>query len=396
MSYPHVIRLRCPWECRPLVRYTIAPDGAIVAQSDDLPAPARVNVPADWEATLGAGFRGRVRYTRRFNRPTNLDPHDRVWLVIEGADALARYLLDETLLGELDGYALPAESDITPLLKPSNVLTVEVELPAGIDDARQVIRPGRESLAGGLVGAVRLEIRKHVHIAGLSLHWETGGKTPRLHIAGRVDGEASAARLAIAVNACERELAYQDISAGESFAINIPINDWPAWPDPMDEPVLTPVEIRLTDGRATLWQTTIETAPPQPDDQPTRAAMLRTISNEKPLAWLDYVDQASPTFQQVLSRPGTVVGLRAILPDALYQALDQANVGIVQQVPRAWSDRVCPRLAHHPAILAWEITPGNSPAIKNVHSPAEAAAIEQPTATRTLFGRPVIRIADKK
>jgi hypothetical protein len=214
-----------------------------------------------------------------------------------------------------------------------------------------------------------------------------------LHIAGRLDGEASSERLAIAINACERELAYQDVAAGEPFTIDVSINDWPAWPDPMDEPVLTPVEIRLTDGRATLWQTTVETAPPQPDSEPTRAGMLRAISEEKPLSWLDYVDQASPAFQQVLSRPGTVVGLRAILPAPLYQALDQANVGIVQQVPRAWADRVCPQLAHHPSILAWAILPENSRAVEIVQSPTETTATEQPPATQTLFGRPVVRIA---
>ena len=32
----------------------------------------------------------------------------------------------------------------------------------------------------------------------------------------------------------------------------------------MEEAVLTPVEIRLSDGRATLWQTTLETAPVAP------------------------------------------------------------------------------------------------------------------------------------
>src|SRR6185437_8327062 len=111
----------------------------------------------------------------------------------------------QKLLGQLDGYALPAEIDITPLLKPSNVLTVEVELPAGHANAHHTIRPGREALAGGLVGAVRIEIRKQVHIAGLSLHWETGNP-PQLHITGRVDGSPSAARLAIAITACEREI----------------------------------------------------------------------------------------------------------------------------------------------------------------------------------------------
>ena len=121
------------------------------------------------------------------------------------------------------------------------------------------------------------------------------------------------------MTACEREMAYQGVKVGAPFEITATIDDWPAWPDPMDEPVLTPVEIRLTDGRTKIWQTTLETAPPQPDSERTRSAMLSFLSNEKPLAWLDYIDVASEAFQQMLARPGSVIGLRGILPDAAYR-----------------------------------------------------------------------------
>jgi hypothetical protein len=177
------------------------------------------------------------------------------------------------------------------------------------------------------------------------------------------------------VTACEREIAYQSVKVGAPFEITAKIDDWPAWPDPMDEPVLTPIEIRLTDGRTKIWQTTLETAPPQPDSERTRAAMLPYLSGEKPLAWLGYVEVASEAFQQTLARPGSVIGLRGILPDAAYCTLDRANVGVVQQVPSAWAARVCPRLAHHPCILAWA-SPANDQKYSSQPAPAPA------------FGRP--------
>ncbi len=382
MSYPHVIRLRGPWECQPLARYSLAPDGTVVETASDLAGASREKLPADWADTLGHDFRGRVRYTRRFNRPTNLAAGERVWLVVEGVDARGRLALDGQDLGANDGYALPAENDITALLQPSSVLTVDVELPPTGSGQNPVIRPGRESLAGGLIGEVRLEIRKHAYVVDLAMHWQAGAP-PQLQIAGRVAGSpedaAPGGRLAIVVSACERELAYQDVVAGASFALSIPIGDWPAWPDPMDEPVLTPVEIRLSDGRATLWQTTLETAPCQPASEPARAGMLARLQDGAPLGWLDYVDREDAAFQKTLAQPGAVIGLRGVLPDKAYQALDRANVGVVQAIPWAWADRVCPRLAHHPAIVAWAVSPAD-----------HALAGEWPPADT--LGRPWLRI----
>jgi len=115
-SYPHVIRLRGPWEFQPLARLIPGPDGALVETAAALPPAGRVTPPADWGSSLSPGFRGRVRYTRRFNRPTGLEPHERVWLVIDGVDACGSYALDGHPLGSIDGYALPAANDITDLL----------------------------------------------------------------------------------------------------------------------------------------------------------------------------------------------------------------------------------------------------------------------------------------
>jgi hypothetical protein len=398
MSYPHVIRLRGPWDFEPLERFaavniSIEPSGTSsptpspgattpnpasespLAQPPDLPAAGRAQLPADWSAALGQSFCGRVRYTRRFNRPTNLDPSERVWLVIDGVDAHGDCAINGHKLGTIDGYALPAASDITSLLAPSNVLEIEVELradaplipPLPLGEGRgegspQIAcapdslsyttpRPGRAGLTGGPIGEVRLEIRADAHIEGLTVYCEPG-QPPRLCVRGDVKSSTPGERLLIVVTACEYEVAFAEVIAGETFALTEAADDWPSWPDTMDEPVLTPIEIRLLRGGTAIWQTVVETAPPQADDANPRRAML-VYARAGDFEWLDFVNEQAELWQELLRRPGTVIGVRAILPEASYKALDRANVAVVQQVPRTWAQIVCRRLAHHPSIIAW-------------------------------------------
>ena len=140
----HIIRLRGPWEYRVL--------------TSDSPLSGHLTMPADWGSTLGADFRGRVAYRRRFGRPTGLGPADRVELVIGRVDALGSVRLNGEPLGEIPAGGQPWRCDVTAALRRRNELIVEVELPHAPDHARPVSRPGREGLPGGLVGEVRLEI----------------------------------------------------------------------------------------------------------------------------------------------------------------------------------------------------------------------------------------------
>ncbi|MEX0677321.1 MAG: hypothetical protein WD063_09610 [Pirellulales bacterium] len=151
----HVIRLRGPWELEPLVRYVDA-GGGHREETADLPHGGKTRVPGDWAELLGADFLGRVRYTRRFNCPTNLDAHQRVWLVLEGVDHDAELLLNNQPLGPMRGCAAK-RFDITPLLISHNELWIDVSLAAdAFHDAEA--RGERAGHAGGLVGEVRLEI----------------------------------------------------------------------------------------------------------------------------------------------------------------------------------------------------------------------------------------------
>jgi beta-galactosidase/beta-glucuronidase len=158
----HVIRLRGPWEFEPLARVMIVADGTRHESTDDRLPPGRVRLPADWSATLGHEFRGRVRYTRRFGLPTNLEPHEQVWLVVEGVDYFGTLSLNGQSLGEVVGYQKPKEFDVRGLLADRNHLTLDIELPqcdAAAATAAKIERPGREHLPGGPIGEVRLEIR---------------------------------------------------------------------------------------------------------------------------------------------------------------------------------------------------------------------------------------------
>jgi beta-galactosidase/beta-glucuronidase len=159
MAKPHVIRLRGPWKIEPLERYLRVAAGQYRRETHGLPAGGKVPVPGDWSDVLGSDFRGAVRYTRHFNCPTNLDARERVWLVCEGVDHRGDVALNGYPLCDLLGLEF-ARADITEGLQPHNTLVVDVTLlPEDHPDAPPR-HAGREGKAGGLIGEVRLEIRR--------------------------------------------------------------------------------------------------------------------------------------------------------------------------------------------------------------------------------------------
>ncbi len=134
----HRINLKGPWEYQPLFA---APTTAGV----DLPGRGTVKFPAAWQDFLG-NFRGRVCFIRPFNRPTNLDAHERVDLVLDGVGGTAVIRLNQLAVGEISNSELGGRFDITSLLQLHNLLEIEVEW-AGSPDEQ-----------GGLWAPVALEI----------------------------------------------------------------------------------------------------------------------------------------------------------------------------------------------------------------------------------------------
>lgn len=156
---PHVIRLHGPWEYTALARTRWLTDGTSEVESTGpLPAPGRVRLPADWGPILGASFRGRVRYVRRFGCPTGLEPADQVTLVVSGVDAFGAVVLNSEPLGEVPPGTSSSRWDITPLLQQRNRLVVEIELPRIDERSAPLPRLQPEHAPGGLTGSVQLEI----------------------------------------------------------------------------------------------------------------------------------------------------------------------------------------------------------------------------------------------
>lgn len=142
----HRIHLKGPWEYAWLD--TENSDGANVATS------GRMQMPCEWRSIFG-NRSGRVQFSRRFHRPTGLEPGDVVRIVFDGIGGAATIGLNgEPLISwhehetsqtrKTDALAC----DITSLLQPANQLVVELEFDPGLDtDAR-----------GGLWGPVAIEI----------------------------------------------------------------------------------------------------------------------------------------------------------------------------------------------------------------------------------------------
>ncbi len=137
MPQVHTIRLRGPWELTPL---------ATTQQQEMLPGDepqgfasesVTQQMPAAWDAVL-PDYCGTVRYTRRFGKPTNLEVHERVRLVLDQIAGSAVVLLN--------GKKVPDTFFITELLGERNLLQIDVTQ----------LDPNQPA---GLVGEVRLEIR---------------------------------------------------------------------------------------------------------------------------------------------------------------------------------------------------------------------------------------------
>lgn len=155
----HTIRLRGPWQLEPVFRYVPRADGRYERLADNLPATARLHVPADWSAAFGDDFLGRVRYVRTFHSPPGLQPDERVWLVVEPQRSEARVVMWDETLGVVPMDGPPQRFDVTHRLSPHNRLEIFIDHPA-LAEGRCTIRDAELQLPGGLVGEVRLEIEE--------------------------------------------------------------------------------------------------------------------------------------------------------------------------------------------------------------------------------------------
>lgn len=260
--YPHRIRLRGPWDCKPLYSTILHPDGWIAAVDGPVPPPCKMAMPCRWaEGGLGP-FNGRVRFRRRFHKPRQVDAHERLWLTFAGADYFAEVSLNGEPLGEHEGAFDPFEFDITSLIRPANELVVEVDLPEARWDGLEN-RPtpqGRQRMirgsaacppaSGGLWGTVALEVRREAFLQSVRLWATFQGPQPTLHVAGEVAGKADRP-LELYVLLDGRTVLYEAVSRGPFQAqVGCEVELWQ--PLGLGEPRLYEVQIDLIDGASKL------------------------------------------------------------------------------------------------------------------------------------------------
>jgi hypothetical protein len=346
MPYPHPIRLRGPWQCHALSQWQPQPGGWSEVTTE-LPRPGRIKPPADWGDTLGPTFCGRVRYARHFNKPTGLQPQERVFLVVEGVDAHGRAALNGQSLGEIDGYALPASFDVTELLTSRNELVIDVDLPPPVDPAAPP-RPGREDKPGGLIRDVRLEVRADVWADDCFVYVTGDRARPELNISVRVSGESTQGPLNLLVNVQRREFFFAPVEPRQVVKIARAWDDVVGWRPGVASELAT-VDIALLRLGESLWERTLRTAfRPVYDDGPCGLRIW-----EQAVHWPIAICDASRLLDQRREiEAGRVVAIAEILSEEDYLELDLRGQAVVQLLPAEWAVPVSSRLAHHPSIIA--------------------------------------------
>ena len=135
MIETHAIRLRGPWECQ--------------SEAAEL---RRVPMPAPLREAAGEDRRGRLVCRRRFGCPTCLDPHERVWMVVDCPSLSGEARLNGEPLGQILGRSNTVEFELTGRLAERNQFELVFDLGAAAGDASTV----SDEL---LFADVRLEIR---------------------------------------------------------------------------------------------------------------------------------------------------------------------------------------------------------------------------------------------
>lgn len=105
----------------------------------------RVTMPADWQSLFDAAVT-RASFRRTFHKPSNLDPNERVFLVLDAVGGTGTIALNGKPAGELTDSDRPQRFDVTDALQPFSELVVDLSVAPGYDGP------------AGLHGVVALEI----------------------------------------------------------------------------------------------------------------------------------------------------------------------------------------------------------------------------------------------
>jgi hypothetical protein len=114
---PHRMHLHGPWQYEWL---SAEPFDFVV------PRTGRVTMPCLWKSLFGE-VAGKARFRRRFHKPTNLDQHEQVYIVLENIRGRVQISINDSVLGTADNPPTTLNYEITDSLKPFNELSVEIE-----------------------------------------------------------------------------------------------------------------------------------------------------------------------------------------------------------------------------------------------------------------------------
>ena len=111
------MRLHGPWQYEWLSQ---DPSDSIV------PRTGRVKIPIQWKSLFG-DVAGKACFRRRFHKPTNLEAHERVYIVLEEIKGRVQISINDSVLGTADNPQETIDYEITEYLEPFNELSVEIE-----------------------------------------------------------------------------------------------------------------------------------------------------------------------------------------------------------------------------------------------------------------------------
>jgi hypothetical protein len=193
--------------------------------------PHPIHLRGAWDSEVGgegASPHGCIRYRRTFHRPSNLDPHERLWLVWEGAAAGGQMACNGQILGPLAGTRTAYE--ITPLLATQNQVAIEFES------------------SSAPLGDVRLEVREQQYLDQWRLWLQRTERGLQLELQGWVAGEPYDGALELVVRGPEEEWMYAPVTVGSVVSLTAMI------PGTSDLPGQVEAEIRLIRGGVRVWE----------------------------------------------------------------------------------------------------------------------------------------------
>ena len=132
----HRINLRGPWDFKFQCH-----------ASDDIRS-GTVAMPQEWRSLFGINS-GFAVFRRKFHRPTNLDAHERVAIILTEVCGHGVTRLNDVVLNSFHSAGAAVEFDITNGMNAFNELAIEIAF-----DPKGLAKP-----FGGLYGVVAIEIR---------------------------------------------------------------------------------------------------------------------------------------------------------------------------------------------------------------------------------------------